>query len=63
VLRLKKAEDMLQRHSKCSKCFALFVVIVVLLLCAIIIILAVKFPAAVAPTESLPAAAESTNIT
>jgi len=37
----------------------MFVVIVILLLCAFIILLATKFPAAVAPTDEPPTANES----
>jgi len=50
---------MLRRHIRTSKWFQMFVVIVILLLCAFIILLATKFPAAVAPTDEPPTANES----
>ena len=51
VRRLKNTEDILHRYVKCFKCFLLFAVIVIVLLCVIIIVMADKFPAAVAPSK------------
>jgi len=60
VRRLKQTEDMLRRHVRCFRWFQIFVVIVLLLMCAIIVLLATKFPAAIVPTESPLAASDIT---
>jgi len=51
MVDLKKTEDRLQRHVGRFRCFLLFAVVVIVLLCAIIIVMAEKFPAAVPPRE------------
>jgi len=51
LLRLHNTEQMLQRHISFFKYCMLFIISVILLLAVVVIIMAVKFPAAVAPSE------------